>query len=322
MLGFLSAGCNDDKGSTGPAPSSAPAVAVFPKLAAPFTYTLDSPPTRWQVTFANGRVQLREGQQFQLGFRVDPANAAESHVVNNNKATGDKDGWVMTPVDVDGGKGYRAEYTSSTGDKRLFWFFAKGMVSVTLSVNLGAHGDPAMNAAAQALIASLKFTDPVLEGTTWPMPEPVLPFTYEMPQPLVGQKQSAVLRDYIYNLWWSKQSVQVVTSMGEDTTATKKFYEEKKAGLAGAGATIRRLDDKASHDDDGLLELSKKVDEGFAIKVTKDGMPSIGAIVFYRKAFYCLISVKAIHGQDLDSLPAMVAPFDIGGTLKFTGANS
>lgn len=313
LMAMSVAACNDKPAASTPPP---PAV-VYPKLSALMTYTLDNPPSKWELTYANGRVQLRDGPQFQLGFRVDPANAAESQVVKNNKATGDKDGWKMTPVDVDGGHGYRAEYTATNGDKRLFWFFAKKAVSVTLSVNLGATGDPAMSTAAESLIASLKFADPVLESTVWPMPEPVLPFTYEMPKPLAGQKQSAVLRDYIYNLWWANQSVQVVTSLGEDAAATKKFYEDKKSSLTATGVTIRKFGDKASHDDEGLFQLSTKVDEGFALKVSSGGVPAIGAIIFYRKAFYCLISVRAVENQELDGLAAMTAPFDIGDTLQF-----
>jgi hypothetical protein len=312
---LLAAASCEQKDPT-PAPAPAPAV-TYPSLAAPFTYDVQTPPTRWQLTNVTGKIKLREGQEFQLYFRIDPAHPGESELVKSYKATGDKEGWVMTPVAADGGKGYRADYTTATGQRHLLWFLAKGMITVTLSVQLGAQGDPAASAAADSLMASLKFSDTATEGMTWPMPTASIPFSYDMPRSLVGQKQSASLLDYAYSLWWANQSVQVVTSLGEDPETVRKFYEDKRAAFTKAGVTIRKFSDLPSHEDEGLLRLSKAVDEGFAIKINREGKPLIGAIVFYRKNFYTMISVQAVPSQELDSLYAMVAPFHIGGTITF-----
>jgi hypothetical protein len=224
----------------------------------------------------------------------------------------------MEPVTVDGGAGYKAQFTEG-GSQRLFWFFAKDSVTGTLAVDLGAAGDAQMVQAAEDLIASWKWEDPVLTGA-WPMPDPALPFTYVMPTQLsAGQKQSASLRDFRYTLWWGKQPVVVVTSQGDDPAATKKVYEDKKASLVKAGATARRFDDPATGDAD-LAKVAALVDEGFTIKInsSETKLPAVGAVFFFKDTFYTEVSWAARGTTPGPTeLPALTAPFDITRTLKF-----
>lgn len=292
---------------------------TYPKLpASPVAYKLADPgPGRYEIAYESGRLLLRKESKetwFQLSFRVDRAKKDNSELVSGNKAVGDKSGWKMELISPDGGRGYRAEYKDGA-DHRLFYFFGNGIVGATLSVNLGPGNDATLRAAAEELIASFRWDESKLAGAM-PVPDPPQPFTYMLPRHLAGQEQVAVLRDFTVTLWYDKQPVQVVASVVESADMAKQIYTERHESIAKAGATIRALKDQ--HDDAEMIALSKKVDEGYLIKVTTNGQPKLGALVLRRGALYCVVSVSAIDGpMTLEAAPALVAPFDIARTISF-----
>lgn len=302
----------DDRGG----PAQPP--VTYPKLpASPISYTLPDPgPSRYEVVYQSGRLNLREDadrSRFMIGFRVDLANRDKSELVKSNKATGEKNGWRMEPISPDGGSGYRAEYQDGE-DRYLFYFFAKGIVSGTLTVNLGPGSDAQLRAAAEEVMSSFKFDESKLAGPT-PLPDPPQPFTYVLPKQLVGQPRSAMLRDFTVNLFYGKQPVQVVTSVVESADVAHKTYVERRDNIAKTGATIRELKDQ--HDNPDLVALSKKVDEGYVLKITTQGQPALGALIFRRGALYCTVTVRAVEPLTEEGLPALVAPFEMAETITF-----
>lgn len=303
--------CDDGGGPTEPP-------VTYPKLpASPISYTLPDPgPSRYEVVYQSGRLNLREDadkSRFMIGFRVDLVNRDKSELVKTNKATGEKNGWRMEPISPDGGSGYRAEYQDGE-DRYLFYFFAKGVVSATLTVNLGPGADAQLRTAAEEVISSFRFDESKLAGPT-PLPAPPQPFTYVLPKQLAGQPRSAMLRDFTVNLFYGKQPVQVVTSVVESTDLAHKTYIERRDNIAKAGATVRELKDQ--NDNPDLVALSKKVDEGYVLKITTAGQPALGALVFRRGALYCTVTVRAVEPLAIEGLPALVAPFEMAKTITF-----
>jgi len=301
-------------------PAPAPPAVTYPKLpAAPIAYTLPDPgPSRYQVVYQTGWLNLRKDTKettFTIGFRVDAANRDKSELVKTNKATGDKNGWRMGPISPDGASGYRAEYKDGQ-DQILFYFFGKGIVSATLTANLGPSGDAALRAAAEEIVASFKFDESKLAGGM-PLPDPPQPFTYALPKNLIGQEQSAVLRDWTVSLFYGTQPVQIVASVVESADFAHKIYTERRDNIAKTGATIRELKDQ--QDDPKLIALSKKVDEGYVLKIrsSESGEVALGALILRRAALYCTVTVKAVEPRDPTGLPAFLVPFDVAKTITF-----
>ncbi len=299
----------------GASPSAATARPVPPRV--PFSYRLSSKPDSYEVRYDHVLITLREHPLLRLSFEVDPAHPdATARLVTQNKTTGDKEHWSMSPVAVDGGTGYRAEYPVG-GETYLLYFFAKGPIAVSLKASLGAERDAAARADAEHIVTSLRFDASHLTGPYGDaQPAPAIPFTFDLPARLAAATYPAQRLDgYSLNLRYGAQKVLVNDEILADAPAAAAAFTDRRTRIVRAGATPHDVRTVPAVAD----SLGRLVDEGFSVHIDKDGQPYLVGFVFRHGNQLVTLSTTVEGVITPQTLQALQAPLDMAGSWSFTG---
>jgi hypothetical protein len=302
-------------GGTGAGPSKALAYPLPP--AVPFSYRLSAQPDSYEINYSHVLITLREHALFRLSFAVDPGHPdATAPLVAENKATGDREHWSMTPVTVDGGTGYRAEYPVN-GETYLFYFFAKGSIAVTLKASLGKDGDDATRRDAEHIVNSLRFDATRLKGPYGGThPAPAIPFTFDMPPTLAAASYpTQLVGGYFVNLRYGTQKVLVNDEITDNAGAAASTFNDRRNKIVASGATphdVKTLPATAS-------SLGRQVDEGFSVNINENGQPYLVGFVFRHGNQVVTLSTTVEGPRTQQTLQALQAPLDMAGSWTFTG---
>jgi hypothetical protein len=296
-------------GSSAGASASTGTTVVYPSLPdVAFTYKLTKQPDSYEVSYSHARITLRDKPEFSLSFLVDPEHLdADSTLVAQNKAIGDKRGWAITPITVDGGSGYKAEFTV-TGEKYLFYFFAKGPISTTLRASLGNDGDASARQDAEHIISSFKFDTTRLKGPyAGKHPSQAIPISFDMPKALAASSYATATPEYHVNLLYGTQKVQVGVDTADTVDAAAASFKDKKDRIVAAGATphdMKTLPATANG-------IAKDIDEGFSLHIDVDGKPNAVAFMFRRGKQLITLNATVDGTTTQHTLDALQAPLDI-----------
>jgi hypothetical protein len=320
VIALAAMGCGDTGGrsaarSAAPSPAKAVVYPAPPPL--PFSYRLTTLPDTYETTYSHVLFTLRDRPLFNMSFVVDaarPGNAAPLLAIN--KATGDKEHWKMQRITVNGGTGYRTEYPVN-GDTYLFYFFAKGTVSVTLKASLGKDDDQATRRDAEHIIASLKFDTSRLTGPYGGTPPAlVMPFTFDLPPALAGGSYPAELVDGNFvNLRYGSQKVLVDDEILKNAEAAASAFQQRRSKIVGSGATphdVKTLPATANN-------LGTRVDEGFSVNINENGRPYLVGFVFRRGSHLVTLSTTVEEPRTERTVQALQAPLEVATSWNFTG---